>query len=272
MTQTVELKHADKGTGTPALVLIHGLCCDHSDWQPQLETFSATHRVLTPTLRGHGGDGRPAATLTMENLAADVVALLRSKGVTQAVVGGHSMGTRVAHEVRHQAPELVKGIILVDGSDSANGDLQQAIAGFDAATSGDKLKPWLQGLFEIMFYGDRFADLRKACVQRALRMPDENLRSLYRNMMTWDTTKGDTVMRGVDVPTLVIQSTTRGEDGVRRALAEKELGHYPSVVKSRIPDAEFALLAGHGHFTGLEAPEWTNDAITGWLKRNNLSS
>jgi len=96
-------------------------------------------------------------------------------------------------------------LILVDGSDSAFGDLDAAMSGFEATTGGDKLKPWLQGLFEIMFYGDEFAELRDACVKRALSMPDENLRSLYRNMMTWDATHGDTIMRAVDVPTLVIQ-------------------------------------------------------------------
>ena len=101
-------------------------------------------------------------------------------------------------------------------------------------------------------------------------MPDENLRSLYTNMMTWDATKGEAVMRGVNVPTLVIQSTTRGEDGIRRALRDGEMGHYPEVVKGRNGRAEFALLAGHGHFTGLEAPEWTNDAIKAWMSKSNL--
>ena len=241
-----------------------------SDWQPQLDAFSKSHRVITPTLRGHGGDGSDAATLSMENLASDVVALMRAKGVGQAIVAGHSMGTRVVHEVLHQAPDIVKGIILVDGSDSAFGDLDAAIAGFEAATADGQLKPWLQGLFEIMFYGDRFADLRDACVKRALAMPDDNLRSLYRNMMTWDATKGDRQMRAITVPTLVIQSTTRGEDGIRRALNEGEMGHYPELVKIAQRKAEFALLAGHGHFTGLEAPEWTNDAITDWAKRCGL--
>ncbi|MFY0615706.1 MAG: alpha/beta hydrolase [Hyphomicrobiaceae bacterium] len=270
MTATVDLRHADQGQGEPTFVLIHGLCCDHSDWQPQLDALSASHRVITPTLRGHGGDGSAAETLSMENLATDVVAQMRAKGVTNAIVAGHSMGTRVVHEVLHQAPDLVSGIILVDGSDSAFGDLDAAIAGFEAATADGQLKPWLRGLFEIMFYGDRFAELRDACVKRALAMPDENLRSLYRNMMRWDATKGETQMRAITVPTLVIQSTTRGEDGIRRALNEGEMGHYPDLVKVRNTKAEFALLAGHGHFTGLEAPDWTNEAIMTWAKRSGL--
>lgn len=270
MTPSVNLKHIMQGEGRPALVLIHGLCCDLTDWAPQLAALSETHQVITPTLRGHGGDDSAPETLSMEILASDVVDLLRNRGVSEAIVGGHSMGTRVVHEVRHQAPEVVKGIILVDGSDSAFGDLDSAKSAFEAATAGGKLKPWLQGLFEIMFYGDEHDALRDACVKRALSMPDENVRSLYRNMMTWDATKGDAVMRAVDVPTLVIQSTTRGEDGIRRALKDNEMGHYPEIVKSRIPQAEFRLLAGHGHFTGLEAPEWTNTAIGDWLTRHNF--
>lgn len=270
MTDAIDLVHRDEGTGAPTFVFIHGLCCDLTDWQPQLAAFSKTNRVITPTLRGHGGDPSDASTLSMETLAGDVVALLRARGIDNAIVAGHSMGTRVAHEVWRQAPDAVKGLILVDGSDSAFGNLDAAMAGFEAATSGDKLKPWLKGLFEIMFYGDDFAELRDACVTRALSMPDDNLRALYRNMMTWDATHGEAVMRAVNVPTLVIQSTTRGEDGIRRALKEGELGHYPSLVKDRNAHAELALLPGHGHFTGLEAPEWTNTAIQAWVGRNGL--
>lgn len=270
MVETVELEHIDEGAGEPAFVFIHGLTCDLTDWRPQVDAFSPTNRVIAMTLRGHGGEGSAPKTLSMENLASDVVALLRGKGISKAIVAGHSMGTRVVHEVLVQAPELVSGIILVDGSDSAFGDLDAAKAGFEAATSGDQLKPWLRGLFEIMFYGDTFAELRDQCVARALRMPDDNIRALYTHMMTWDATKSDTVMRAITVPVLVIQSTTRGEDGIRRALREGEMGHFPDVVKSRNSQAEFALLAGHGHFTGLEAPQWTNDEISAWGRRHGL--
>jgi pimeloyl-ACP methyl ester carboxylesterase len=270
MTGTTKLDHLDEGTGSPALLLIHGLCCDYTDWKPQLEAFSNTHRVITPTLRGHGGEASDAATLTMETLAADVVALAREKAVSDVIVAGHSMGTRVAHEVWKQAPDIVKGIILVDGSNRALENPADAINQFNATTEGDKLKPWLAGLFNIMFYGDRFADLRSACVARALAMPDENVRALYRNMLTWDAIKGDAVIRAVNVPTLVLQSTTPDTDFVRRALNEGEMGHYPEVVKERNTNAELALLAGHGHFTGLEAPKWTNDAISAWMTHNSL--
>lgn len=268
MTDTIELDHVDQGESAgdaPVLVLIHGLCCDHSDWAPQVAAFSKTHRVITPTLRGHGRSPRGEADMTMPQLASDVVQLLRDKSVSQAIVGGHSMGTRVAHEVRHQAPEMVTGLVLVDGSDSAFGDFDTAMAGFEAASAGEKLKPWLRSLFEVMFFGDRFPDLKDACVKRALAMPDETVRDLYRGIIAWDAAKSDAVMRETDVPTLVIQSTTRGEDGIRRPLNEGEMGHYPGIVKERIRSADFALLPGHGHFTSLEAPEWTNDAIGTWM-------
>ena len=273
MSDTVELVHTDTGAGQPALVLIHGLCCDLSDWAPQVAAFAATHRMIIPTLRGHGqalnpsphGDGE----LDMATLARDVVALLRAKGITEALVGGHSMGTRVAHEVRRQAPDIVKGLILVDGSDSALGNAARALGQFEEATAGDRVKPWLKGMFEIMFYGNRFDALKNACVERALMMPDDDVRSLYRGIINWDGDSADEVMRDVNVPTLVLQTTTRGEDGIRRDLKPGEEGHYPGVVKSRIADAEVKALAGHGHFTSLEAPEWTNDAIADWMKRHS---
>ncbi|SRR6056297_788227 len=272
--ETMQLEHEDTGSGAPTMVFIHGLCCDQTDWRPQVDRFAGSHRVIAVTLRGHGGQpagpGNDASTLAMEQLAADAVALLRKKGITSAIVAGHSMGTRVVHEMLAQAPDIVDGIVLVDGSDSAFGDLAPALRTFGEATSGSKLKAWLQGLFEAMFYGNEQAELRDACVARALRMPDENVRQLYTHMMRWDATKADGIMRAIDVPTLVIQSTTRGPDGSRRALNEGEMGHYPGVVQARNRNASFALLPGHGHFTMLEAPDWTYDAIASWMRDARL--
>lgn len=268
MTDIVTLDCKDQGSGEPAFVLIHGLGCDHSDWIPQIEHLSRSNRVIAPTLRGHGGEASSPLTLTMENLAADVVALMRSKAVSKAVIAGHSLGTRVAHEVAYKSPELVAGLILVDGSHGDAPDLNKAIAFFEQATSGDNLKIWLKAFFEDMFFDQSFDILRNKCVERAMSMPDDSIRSLYKNLITWDSNKGEDRMTLVDAPTLVLQSTKRAEDGSRLSLQAGEYGPYPETVKRCNARAEVATLAGHGHFISLEAPSWTNQLIEEWSKRH----
>lgn len=64
-TLATEIHYEDKGEG-PALLLVHGHPFDHTMWQPQIDRFSATHRVIAPDLRGYGrtpsahGRTRPA--------------------------------------------------------------------------------------------------------------------------------------------------------------------------------------------------------------------
>lgn len=268
MTDTVSLIHTEEGTGAPAFVLIHGITCDQTDWRPQLEALSQSTRVIAPTLRGHGGDPSPPASLSMENLAADVVALMHEKALTKVVVAGHSMGTRVAFEVASQAPDLVAGMILVDGSYLPCADLNASVERFNAATTDDKITSWLTHFVDAMFVDGTLDAFRRHCTARAHAMPHEALRSLYRGMLVWDTKCGATSMEKANVPMLVLQSTTRSEDGSRRVLKEGETGSYPETVKRFNADTEIAVLAGHGHFTGLEAPDWTNEVIVDWCRRH----
>ncbi len=266
----IELAFTTKGEGEPAIMLIHGFCCAYDDWQPQIEALNKRTRVIAPDLRGHARSPRGEADMTIEQLATDCVALARAQGISSMVVGGHSMGTRVALEVRHQAPELVNGLILFDGSDTAYGDAQASRQAFEDAVAHKGFTAWARGLFEIMFFDEKYAEIAGPIIERALAVPEATAASLYRNMMQWDATRAEPIMRALDVPTLVIQSTTRGADGIRRALRDGEIGHYPELVRSRAPAAEIKALAGHGHFTGLEAPDWTNDVVTGWAERQGF--
>ena len=92
------------GSGTPAIVFVHGWSCDRSYWEAQIEDFAWRHRVVAVDLTGHGasGVGRPA--WTMPAYGNDVVAVLERLDVPDAVLIGHSMGGDVIVE-----EELIEG-------------------------------------------------------------------------------------------------------------------------------------------------------------------
>ena len=48
----------EKGEGE-ALLLIHGVGLNAEVWAPQIEAFSATHRVIALDMLGHGGSHPP---------------------------------------------------------------------------------------------------------------------------------------------------------------------------------------------------------------------
>jgi pimeloyl-ACP methyl ester carboxylesterase len=271
MSGRCELAADIAGAGEPTFVLVHGFCSGKEDWAPQRDALSPTAKVIVPDLRGHGASPRGEAEMTIERLAADCLALCEKEKAGDLVVAGHSMGTRIALEMRNQAPGRVKGVILCDGSDAALGDRTAALANFDGAVADGKFSQWARGLFEDMTFDERFAEIGSSRVARALEVPEDTARPLYRNMVIWDAEKAEASMRACECPVLIVQSTTRGANRKRSPLAAGEKGHYAEQTAGRIPYATVATIAGHGHFIMVEAPEWTNAAILDWARANGFA-
>jgi pimeloyl-ACP methyl ester carboxylesterase len=97
----------------PTIVFLHGAQNDHSVWAPQSRYF-AYHgwNVLAVDLPGHGRSGG-AALGTVEAMADWVLALLDAAGAQKALLAGHSMGSLIALEAAHRAPDRVSGLALL---------------------------------------------------------------------------------------------------------------------------------------------------------------
>src|SRR6201993_4908219 len=91
----------------PTAVFIHGAQNDHSVWILQTRYF-AHHgfNVLAVDLPGHGRR-QGAAKASVEALADWLLALLDAAGVQSAALFGHSMGSLIALEASHKAPQRV---------------------------------------------------------------------------------------------------------------------------------------------------------------------
>ena len=81
----VSLSVRDEGSGVP-IVFAHGFPLSHSMWDAQIEDLSADYRTIAPDLRGFGNSDVTAGTVTMEQFADDVAALLDELGVSEPVV------------------------------------------------------------------------------------------------------------------------------------------------------------------------------------------
>lgn len=116
------ISYQDVGAG-PTIVLIHGSITDYRIWAPQVAGLTSTHRVVAPSLRHYfpekwDGDG---SDFTIDQQAADVVALLKCLDLRKVHLLGWSRGGLVAVEIARQAPECVKSLILEDGNTSLAG-------------------------------------------------------------------------------------------------------------------------------------------------------
>lgn len=109
------------GTGDP-LILINGYAGAKADWDPAFLERLATHsRVICPDNRGIGDSPAGSAPITVEQLAADVLAVMDDLGIERAPVAGWSMGGFVAQTLGATARERVSALVLL-GTD-AGGEL-----------------------------------------------------------------------------------------------------------------------------------------------------
>jgi 3-oxoadipate enol-lactonase len=109
----MHIAYDDKGSGQ-AVVLIHGHPFDRTMWQPQLDHFSRTHRVITPDLRGYGESPVVPGRTPLDTFATDIHNLLDQLGVGEVVVGGLSMGGQIAMEFHRLYRDRVRALILAD--------------------------------------------------------------------------------------------------------------------------------------------------------------
>lgn len=97
----------------PALLLLHGLGCDHSTWSPVIERLARRFTVIAPDLLGHGASDKPRADYTLGGFANGMRDLLALLGIDRVTVVGHSFGGGVAMQFAYQFPQYTERLMLV---------------------------------------------------------------------------------------------------------------------------------------------------------------
>ena len=106
----VAIHFREGGSGDTALVFVHGWLGNASWWEPVMERFAATHRVVALDLAGHGRSGRERSDWTVERFADDVAAVVRALDLQRAVLVGHSFAWMITVEA---ARILEKRVVLL---------------------------------------------------------------------------------------------------------------------------------------------------------------
>ena len=102
-------------TGAPFL-LVHGLASNARLWDGvATRLVERGHPAVTVDLRGHGRSARPDGPYDVPTVADDLAALITRLGLDRPVVAGQSWGGNVVLELAARCPELVRGIVCVDG-------------------------------------------------------------------------------------------------------------------------------------------------------------
>ncbi len=109
---SVTLSYEIFGAGDP-LVILHGLFGSKRNWFSVARELAGFSRVIALDLRNHGDSGR-APTMSLAEMADDVLQLLDMLRIRKANMLGHSLGGKVAmlYALRH--PERTNHLVVLD--------------------------------------------------------------------------------------------------------------------------------------------------------------
>ncbi len=262
----------DAGSG-PAVVFLHPTPLDRDYWRPLTKELAGI-RAIVPDLRGHGvselGSELPvggfslvpdAPVLTMEQLAADVLALLDQLSLRKAVFAGCSIGGYVMLELWRRAPERMTGLVFICSKpqpDTAVNQARRAETIQRARTEG------VTALFDGM---------AQSLLGESSRRERPEIGAEVRSRMTLTPEAVVAVQAGlavrpdslptvaaIDVPVLAIAG---GEDSF---IPPAEMEAF----RSAPGGCEFHLLPNAGHLAAYEQPRKVAALMAPWLRQFEL--
>jgi len=125
----VKIYYEVSGAGSP-LVLVHANPFDHNLWMYQIAHFSTYFRVVALDIRGYGRSDKPASPFSLQDMADDVLAVMRLEQINETILGGVSVGSGIALLLGLNYPERFKALILVGGNSGGAGTIDDRIHGY----------------------------------------------------------------------------------------------------------------------------------------------
>ena len=244
----------DEGEGHPIL-FVHGFPLSHAMWSAQIESLSNKYRVIVPDLRGFGANDPVQGTLSMEQLADDLAAIIDALNIEQPITYcGLSMGGYIAWDfVRNHASRL-HALILCDtraGADPAEGVRNRHKLAETVLTHGSEAcaRAMLPALFADGVDSSLIESLREIVHATA---PTTIAAALMGMSERPDSTE---LLASIEVPTLIVV----GEHDKISTAAEMRS------MSDAIANCTYKEVANAGHMAPMEQPDEVNAAILEFL-------
>lgn len=243
------IHYVAEGGGADTIVLVMGLGGHASEWGAAfLADLAADHRVVRLDNRGIAQSQTTATSWTMEDMAADVLAVIDALGLPHVHLVGTSMGGMVSQLVAAKHPSRVSKLVLMatmfGGADSIPPEprAQAVLIPVPGMPVAEQRRRGLRTLTSDTFADDHAELIEMLVAQRERNpTPGPTFKAQFDAIMASDRSA---VLKDIRCPTLVIH-------GDLDPLVPVRNGH---LLAERIPGARFALLEGCGHLPHLERP------------------
>ena len=237
--------------GAPWLALSHSLACDVRMWDPQIDAFKDRYRILAYDLRGHGKTSAPDGPYTLEQLADDLLGLLKVLKIQKARFCGLSIGGMIGQTIALRGPGPFDRMVLADTTHTQPAEalkqwedrIRIAQTQGMAALVDSTLERWFTAPFRSSAAARRIAELIVAT-------PVAGYVGCGRAIMKLNTTAR---LKDIRLPVLAITGEQDGAAPGTRAIAEM------------VPGAKFVGIPQAAHIANVEQPVAFNRALRDFL-------
>jgi 3-oxoadipate enol-lactonase len=239
----------------PPLLLLHCLGVDHRFWD-FAAPLAANFTLLRYDLPGHGATSVPSEPFGIEDLSAQLAAILRAHKIPRASIAGISLGGLVAQHFAANHADLVERVVLIDTTPRYTDEMRMMWGKRAASARAEGVGALVEDLLKIWF--------SSACLARdpeSVRYVRERLRTtsgegyaLACEALAKADLRADAAR--INKPTLVIC----GDNDIPSFLdAARWLTEH-------ISGARLAWLAGARHASVLEQPARTIALLREFLR------
>ncbi len=248
------LRYELTGAGPSTLVLVHEMGGTLDSWDQVLPALINTRRVLRYDTRGAGLSEKIAGSVTWDDMAGDVKALLDALQISGKVaLAGIAVGAGIAAHFAATWPDRAGALVLHGPATGVAGDRRQATLDRAAAVEAGGMRGVVEASLAASYppvVRHSAEDFRKFRARWLCNDP-HSFAAINRMLAAADIT-GD--LARIACPALVTAGT---HDGLRP----------PSVIEpmsQQIPGAQFLEL-NSGHFASVQTPGLVSQAIHHFL-------
>lgn len=280
-TETVGTLHysVHGESGTP-LILIPGLGSGAWVWADTIARFGAEHRIYALTLAGFDGTPAPARTDHLfEQAEASLRQLIEQEKIDRPVLVGHSLGGTLAIAFGSRHPELVRGIVAVDGLPIFPG--MEQLPAEQRMAAAQRMGAMYDGVTAEQFAAQQLAYMQHVGVidaDAAARYGALQARSDPAIVAGFAREDVELDLRPelprLAVPLLEIAPWNQPDfaaaaaSGAMPELSEEQVRAYYASFLAGAPDAEVVTVSPARHFLMLDQPEKFRAALAAFLREN----
>lgn len=253
----IRLPYAESGTGSEALVFVHGWAGDRTAWDAQLgdPVLGRGRRLIALDLPGHGQSDKPKAKYTMDLFVRSIAAVMDHAGVDRAVLVGHSNGAAMIRQFYRRFPERTAGLVVVDGALRSY---------FNSSTQWDEFIAPLRAK-DYKKYAQRMID----GMVKPIR--DEALRArISRTMMSTPQWVMVGAMEAVSAPAVWAEDPIKVPTLIVLARSPFWTDGYEEWVRRLAPRSQYHVMDNVSHFLMMEEPREFNGIMELWLSDNGF--